>query len=284
MIQLGLDIRLNFISKCEAIKLFPYSDTNKADAKTLLSQVDEVLNIWTWQHFHHRAGFLECTPVFRSTLSLLPHFARQSAHSRDIFHDLQLQLSKSVITSDPLILSLRIESCHVTLEDTLHQAIRYFEAGKWAPAMSLLKSQDGLIGVLVDMEETYIKAAALDRSWTPFEGFECGRARLTRVDFDMQLAMCRASQLIYTGDEHFQQAETGDAEDMMGRVHLAQDDYRCVLQLPCIRHLRRLTLLRRFLIEPPCFVLRARILSWKGLLFPALPDFTPKLSSCQCRK
>jgi hypothetical protein len=202
---------------------------NKEDAQNLLSQVDEVLNIWTWQHAHHHAGFLECVSVLRSTLSLLPHFARQSGHSKVIFHGLELRLSKSAITPDPLILSLRIEACHVALEDTLHHAIRHFEAGRWAPAMSLLKSQDALIDVLVNVEDTYQKAAAMDSSWIPLEGFESGKASLTRIEFDMQLAMCRASQLIHMGDMHFREAETGVAEDMMGRAQLAQDDYRAAL-------------------------------------------------------
>lgn len=202
---------------------------NKGDAENLLSQVDEVLSVWAWQHLHHRAGFLECVSLIRSTLSLLPQIARQSVHSNDIFRDLQLQLSKSTITSDPLILSLRIEAGHAALEDTLHQAIRHFEAGRWALAMSLLKSQDALIDVLVDVEDAYQNAAAVDSSWTPLEPFESGKANLTRVEFDMQLAMCRASQLIHTGDMHFREAETGVAEDMMGHAQLAQDDYRCVL-------------------------------------------------------
>jgi len=95
--------------------------------------------------------------------------------------------------------------------------------------MNLLKSQDAAINVLIDLEGAYKEAAAKDKFLPPLDLPESRNAALTRVEFDMQLAICHTSQLIHTGDLHFKDAETGMAEDMMGHAQLAQDDYRAAL-------------------------------------------------------
>lgn len=198
---------------------------NKKTLNEFFFHIEDVLDVWAWHRVHPRAQSLDAVSKFRSTLSLLPDISRQYSPSVDYFLGLQSLLSKSSVASDPLIIPLRIQVSHPLLEETFHQAIRHFEAGRWAPAMNLLKSQDGAIDVLVGLEDA---CAAMGGSPSPPERYEYGKAKLTRVEFDMQLAMCRASQLIHTGDWHFKEAETGVPEDMMGRAQLAQDDYRSV--------------------------------------------------------
>jgi hypothetical protein len=93
--------------------------------------------------------------------------------------------------------------------------------------MSTLQSKDATIDVLIGLEDAYERTAVAEAdAHSPLERSEPGRARLIRTEFDMQLAMCRASQLICTGDRHFKEAETGMPEDMIGNAQLAQDDYR----------------------------------------------------------
>jgi hypothetical protein len=96
--------------------------------------------------------------------------------------------------------------------------------------MSLLKSKDSELDVLVELEEKYANQNILkdDYSEWGFAGGKCGenRAGMLRGDFDMHMAMCKGSQLIHMGDLHFKAAMNGDPDDMMARALLAQDDYR----------------------------------------------------------
>lgn len=125
-------------------------------------------------------------------------------------------------------MAIHIETQHAIFEDIFHEAIRHFEAGRWAPAMSLLKSKDSSIDVLVELEEKETERASDVDRVRIWDNFELGRAKMVRKDFDMQLAMCRGAQLIHLGDLHFKEAETGEPEDFMAAALLAQDDYRLV--------------------------------------------------------
>ena len=211
--------------KCEIITLFQQTDMNKQDVKELYIHIEVALDVWAWQcaYPHERSPVV--VSKFRSTLSFLSDVAHKYSPSVDIFLGIQSLLSRSKVASDPLVISLRIQVSHPPIEEVFHEAVRHFEAGRWAPAMSLLKSQDAAIDVLAGLEDVH---AAIEGSSLPQEPRENVSARLWRVDFDMQLAMCRASQLLHTGDWHFKEAETGMAEDLMGRAQLAQDDYRSV--------------------------------------------------------
>jgi hypothetical protein len=215
-----------FPLQCEAVNLFQKTDMNKQDLNDFLSHLDEALDIWAWRCVHPNSGFLNADAIFRKTLSSLPDVIHQCYHPEDTFRRLQSLLAKSKASSDPLLMPLRMVISYFLLEKALHESIRHFEAGRWAQAMSLLKSQDAAVSVLMELEDTYERAAAKDNSSSLLRGYELGTARLTRTDFDLQHAICQGSQLIHTGDWHSREAEVGMAEDMMGRAQLAQDDYR----------------------------------------------------------
>jgi hypothetical protein len=223
-----------FPLQCEAVNLFQKTDMNQQDLNDFLSHFDEALDIWAWRCVHPNSGFLHADAIFRKTLSSLPDVVRQCSHPEDTFRHLQSLLAKSKVSSDPLLMPLRMVVSHFFLEKALHEAVRHFEAGRWAPAMSLLKSQDAAVSVLMELEDAYERAAAKDNSSSLLRGYELGTARLTRTDFDLQLAICQGSQLVHTGDWHFREAEVGMAEDMMGRAQLAQDDYRQVAWIPSL--------------------------------------------------
>jgi hypothetical protein len=96
--------------------------------------------------------------------------------------------------------------------------------------MSLLKSKDSELDVLVEFEEKNSNQNIIrdDYSQWGLSGESSGenRAGMLRRDFDMHMAMCKGSQLIHMGDLHFKEAMNGDPGDMMARALLAQDDYR----------------------------------------------------------
>jgi hypothetical protein len=220
--------------KCEIISLFRNAEMNKQAMRDLFFHVEEVLDIWTWHTAHTHAQANEAMSKFQSTLSYLPEMSRQYSPTVDFCLGLQSLLSKSSLTSDHRIIPLRIQVSRPPIEEAFHQAIRHFEAGQWALAMNLLNSQDSAIDVLVSLEEKYLAGESSSSSPRLADHeLEYGMARLTRREFDTQLAMCRASQLMHTGDCHFREAETGIAEDMMGRAQLAQDDYRLVSTISC---------------------------------------------------
>ena len=204
------------------IDIFQQSDdVNKQDVNTLFTRIDEALSIWAWRRAHPRLEF-SGEALFGTTLSSLLTLTDKGFQSQEIiFLRLQSLLSKSSVASDPLVMPLRIEMYHISFEETFHKAIRHFEAGRWAYAMSLLKSQDAAIDLAIGLEDAYKNKLNSHE----LHGLR-GNARLTRVEFDMQLAICSASQLIHTGDQHFKEAENCMAEEMMGHAQLAQDDYR----------------------------------------------------------
>ena len=261
-------------SKCEIISLFQQIDMNKQAVNELYFHIEEALDIWAWQRVYPDAQSPDAVSKFQSTLSSLPDIAREYSPSVDIFLGIQSLLSRSKVALDPLIIPLRIQVSHPSIEETFHEAVRHFEAGRWAPAMSLLKSQDAAIDVLAGLEDVH--AASLPRG----QREENGSARSWRVDFDVQLAMCQASQLLHTGDWHFKEAETGMAEDLMGRAQLAQDDYRSVFSLtgPTTKPSER-THCGTIFLGRHCCALLSKTLNWRELLSLDLPDFMQKLSS-----
>ena len=71
-------------------------------------------------------------------------------------------------------------------------------------------------------------------------------------DFAMLLVICQGSQLLKTGDSHWDNAINGDPDDLWGNAQLAQDDYRqalaCVLEKDIELEGATLTKLARFFL------------------------------------
>jgi hypothetical protein len=89
--------------------------------------------------------------------------------------------------------------------------------------MSLLQSKDAELDVFVELEE---KLKDNPNSVSGGLGYSLGEAQLQREEYTTLLAMCKCSQLIHFGDNHFKEALNGDPGDMLVRGLLAQDDYR----------------------------------------------------------
>jgi hypothetical protein len=71
-------------------------------------------------------------------------------------------------------------------------------------------------------------------------------------DFSGLLVVCEGSQLLKTGDSHWDRAINGDADDIWGNAQLAQDDYRqalaCVIEKDIELEGAALTKLARFFL------------------------------------
>ena len=71
-------------------------------------------------------------------------------------------------------------------------------------------------------------------------------------DFSVLLVICEGSQLLKTGDSHWDRAINGDPDDLWGNAQLAQDDYRqalaCVIEKDIELEGAALTKLARFFL------------------------------------
>lgn len=154
------------------------------------------------------------------------------AVQQELLQGLQAKLSRrATSTSDPLTIIIHIQISHIELQNIFHQAIHHFQAGRWAPALSLLKSKDSTFDVLISMEERLSRRKiALKRFalWGIGRDFEKGRAEMVRRKFEVQFAICKGSQLMHFGDIHFNEAMNGTPDDLAAKALLALDDYECV--------------------------------------------------------
>lgn len=204
----------------------------KRDIPQLAYQAEETILTWLWLFDRPRYQHHDSATQLRNTLSNILVSPNATLPKQDILHSVQKRVTKmSQTCSDPFVVAFGFEVSHAILEACFHQAIRLFEDGKWAPAMSHLKSKEAELDVLVEHEERQNKRHRASNdddysSWGIGNLYEVGRAEALRNDFAMQLAMCKGSQLIHLGDIHFKDAMSGDPDDMLARALLAQDDYR----------------------------------------------------------
>jgi len=100
-------------------------------------------------------------------------------------------------------------------EELFYEALHDFEKGRWAKALSTIKSYESAMVVAVEHEE---KLEIADK-----------RAVYLFDNFSLLFARCQGSQLLKTGDVHWDRAAGGDPGDLWGNALLAQDDYRLAL-------------------------------------------------------
>jgi hypothetical protein len=188
--------------------------------------MEEILESWSWLHARPEHHDMECSTRFREVFSSLVTSVPGGPGQHELLYKFQKIFSTTRrVCIDPFILALVGEVTNEILEECFHQAIRLYEAGKWAPSMSLLKSKDAELDVFVELEEKLERSSDENFSyWGLGDGF--GRAVDLRRDFSMQLAMCQGSQLLHLGDIHFKDALNGEPEDLLAGALLAQDDYR----------------------------------------------------------
>jgi hypothetical protein len=211
-----------------SINDFCNGDMVKKDIPQLLYQVEEALLTWSWLFEHSQYQQPESAVQLREAMSNLLTVNLVTLVRQDLLYGVQIKLmSLSRSCKDPFVAAFQLEVNHIILEECFHQSIRLFEEGRWAPAMSLLKSKDSELDVLLEHEEKNANQSPMrdDYSEWGLSGQE-NRAGMLRRDFDMHMAMCKGSQLIHMGDLHFKEAMNGDPGDMMTRALLAQDDYR----------------------------------------------------------
>jgi hypothetical protein len=205
-------------------------DMVKRDIPQLVYQVEEALLTWAWLFDHSQHQQSDSAIQFHEAMRNLLTVNSATLSRQEMLYGVQNKLTRlSHSCKDPFVAAFHLEVTHVILEECFHQSIRLFEEGRWAPAMSLLQSKDSELDVLVEFEENNSTRGLKRDEYSDWglSGDKYGRrAGMLRRDFDMQMAMCKGSQLIHTGDLHFKEAMNGDPDDMMARALLAQDDYR----------------------------------------------------------
>ncbi|KAG8800445.1 hypothetical protein FRC17_006876 [Serendipita sp. 399] len=121
---------------------------------------------------------------------------------------------------------------YAILESQLQQALKLFESGQWALAMSLLKSSEAELDVFLESEEKGAKKGVDDAEyakWGMSDYYLPGKAAMLKREYEIQLSICSATQLLNIGDRHFEDSMRQAPEDMMSYALLAQDDYRAAL-------------------------------------------------------
>jgi hypothetical protein len=117
-------------------------------------------------------------------------------------------------------------------EEIFYEALFDFEKGRWAKALSNIKSYESAMVVAVEHEEK-LELADKRAVYLFDSAYKNGnrRHRLTdgHLDFSLLFARCQGSQLLKTGDGHWDRAAGGDPGDLWGNALLAQDDYRQAL-------------------------------------------------------
>ncbi|KIM28747.1 hypothetical protein M408DRAFT_69128 [Serendipita vermifera MAFF 305830] len=271
-------------AQCAAMNDLSTSDMVKQDLPQVVYQMEEMVLNWTWLVDHPQYQTHDSIIQVREALGNLLNVHTPKLGRQDILQGVQNKIGRlSRSCKDPFISAFRLEVTHIIMEECFHQAIRLFEAGKWAPAMSLLQSKDSELDVLVELEERYFEQDGFKDDYSPWgvgDTYEQERAASKRRDFDLQMAMCKGSQLIHTGDLHFKDAMNGDPDDMMSRALLAQDDYRAALGWITGHDVelegQALTRLARFhakvaKMPAPAHALYMRAVQLAAALQPALP-------------
>jgi len=157
-------------------------------------------------------------------------------------------------------------------EELFYESLFDFEKGRWAKALSLIKSYESAMVVAVEHEEKIDpadkRAAHLfDSAYD--NGDRCHQLIHGHPDFSLLFARCQGSQLLKTGDSLWDRAAGGDPGDLWGNALLAQDDYRLALSFVAEKDLELegtvLTRLARFFVQvakvptvydnPPCLSL-----------------------------
>jgi len=141
-------------------------------------------------------------------------------------------------------------------EELFYEALFDFEKGRWVKALSLIKSYESAMVVAVEHEEkldlfekkaTYLFDSAYD------DGTSVRLLTHGHLDFSLLFARCKGSQLLKTGDVHWDRAAGGDPGDLWGNALLAQDDYRQALSFVAEKDLELegavLTRLARFFLQ-----------------------------------
>ena len=184
---------------------------------------------------------LRASPAFRQSSDfqrVLVHMLCDKSYATPANRQLLLRglednlFKVSRTVKDPLLRVIHLEISCTLMREIFHDCVRKFEDGKWVRAMSLLSSKESALDVLVGLEDTYEAAWADvsvdlgDRGLT--SAYKLGDAKALSDEFAMLLAMCKASQLLHLGDMHFEEAESGEPEEVFARAVLAQDDYRWV--------------------------------------------------------
>jgi hypothetical protein len=141
-------------------------------------------------------------------------------------------------------------------EELFYEALFDFEKGRWAKALSIIKSYESAMVVAVEHEEKLDLSEK--RAIYLFDSSYDNGTRLrqlihNRPDFTLLFARCQGSQLLKTGDMHWDRAAGGDPGDLWGNALLAQDDYRLALTFVAEKDLELegavLTRLARFFLQ-----------------------------------
>ncbi|CCA69010.1 hypothetical protein PIIN_02869 [Serendipita indica DSM 11827] len=208
----------------------------KRDLHQLLYLFDQALTVWRWLHANDQITPQDEATVseFHRVLSDVIFSEHKGIERQDLLHGVQRHLDRAVRASksDSYILVLFYETSASLIEHCFQASVRLYNANNWAKAMSLLKSKDSEVDVLVDLEER-IKTQGIiyKESWCLDSLLGFSRAQVLREETNMQLSRCQAFQLLHSGDIHFKEAMEGDPEEgeTLARALLAQDDYRVAL-------------------------------------------------------
>lgn len=215
------------IAQCLAIDSICLNGLCSQDHAEMMYRIDETLATWVWLFANAEFEDADCTDSFRQSLSTAIFDMISTETSANLLVKVQSKLQEVRRNcSDPFLLALLFEVSFEILHEGFHQAIRMYEAGRWANAMSLLRSREGELDVLVEQEEKLESIEEDFSDWGLGDGFSFDRAEILRADYAMHLAICQGSQLMHSGDLHFKEALNGEAEELMARALLAQDDYR----------------------------------------------------------
>lgn len=141
-------------------------------------------------------------------------------------------------------------------EEIFYEALFDFEKGRWVKALSTIKSYESAMVVAVEHEEKLElsdKRAIYLFDSTYDNGTRIRRIAHGYIDFSLLFARCQGSQLLKTGDVHWDRAAGGDPGDLWGNALLAQDDYRLALSFVAEKDLELegavLTRLARFFLQ-----------------------------------
>ena len=141
-------------------------------------------------------------------------------------------------------------------EEIFYEALFDFEKGRWVKALSTIKSYESAMIVAVEHEERFERSDK--RAVYLFDSAYDNGTRLRQlthghIDFSLLFARCQGSQLLKTGDVHWDRAAGGDPSDLWGHALLAQDDYRLALTFLAEKDLELegavLTRLARFFLQ-----------------------------------
>ena len=194
--------------------------------------MDQALTVWRWLYSNDQIAAQGKTAAsnFHSVLSDIIFNEHKGLERQDLLHGIQRQLDRaSRACKDPYILVLFYETSCSLIEDCFQASVRLYNAGNWAKAMSMLKSKDSEVDVLVELEERIrTQGIVYEESWHLETLLGFNRAQVLREETIMQLSRCQAFQLLHSGDVHFMEAMDGDPEEgtTLARALLAQDDYR----------------------------------------------------------